>query len=215
MTSTTFVRRILKPLAFAAALTPALLLARDTWGGTLGGNPVEALTHRTGYAALLLLTLTLAVTPLRRVTGIGALVLMRRMLGLFAFFYATLHLLVYGLDRSLFEGVGLSPAVILEDIGKRPYITVGFAVFLILLALAITSTKGWIKRIGGRRWQALHRLAYVAAIGGVVHFWWLVKADVYRPTVFAVAVAVLLGYRLAAAGLRARARARATSPATV
>lgn len=207
MTSTQAVRFVLKPVAFAAALIPAALLAKDIVGGTLGANPVEALTHRTGFAALLMLTITLAVTPLRRITRVGALVLMRRMLGLFAFFYAALHLLVYGLDRSIFEGVGLSPAVIAEDIGKRPYITVGFTVFLILLALAVTSTKGWIRRLGGRRWQALHRLVYVAAIGGVVHFWWLVKADLYWPIVFAVALTVLLGYRVAAAARR-RARSR-------
>lgn len=210
MTSATLVRRVLKPAAFVAAASPAIRLASDIWTGNLGGNPVEALTHRTGFAALLMLTITLAVTPVRRITGISALGLMRRMLGLFAFFYACLHLIVYGLDRSIFEGVGLSPAVILEDIEKRPYITVGFTVYLMLLALALTSTKGWIKRLGGRRWNALHRLVYAAAIGGVVHFWWLVKADLYQPELFAVAVTVLLGYRIAAWGLRVRAR-RASS----
>ena len=118
------------------------------------------------------------------------------MLGLLAFSYASLHLLIYVLDQSLFAGTGISPAAIVEDIAKRPYITVGFTTFLLLLSLAVTSTNGWVRRLGGKRWQRLHRLVYVAAAGAVFHFLWLVKADVRLPAIYGVVLVALLGFRM-------------------
>ena len=205
MTATQWVRRFVKPLAFLTALVPMGVLLLDTVRGDLGANPVEALTHRTGFWALTLLSVTLAVTPARRLTGIGALVRLRRMLGLFAFTYAALHFTVYALDRSIWSGEGWTAQAIIEDVAKRPYITVGFAVFLMLGALALTSTKGWVRRLGGARWQRLHRLVYLAGLGGVLHFLWLVKADVLRPAIFGGVMVVLLGSRLIRRGRRATA----------
>jgi sulfoxide reductase heme-binding subunit YedZ len=210
MTSTQWVRRVVKPAAFVAALVPAVLLVRDTFTGNLGANPVEALTHRTGFWGLTLLTVSLAVTPLRRLTGVGALVHLRRMLGLFAFTYAALHFTVYALDRSIWSGEGWAMGAIVEDVVERPYITVGFAVFLILSSLAVTSTNGWVRRLGGRRWQALHRLVYVAALGGVLHFLWLVKADILRPAIFGAIVVGLLAVRLPRRKRRSGPRPEAT-----
>lgn len=182
--------RVLKAGVFALALLPALLLGWDAWRDRLGADPIETITHRTGWWALALLLATLAVTPVRRVTGWNGVVRVRRMLGLFAFFYACLHLLTYVVLDLYFAF-----DMVVEDIAKRPYITVGFTVFLILLALAVTSTAGWVRRLG-KRWQRLHRLVYVAAVGGVVHFLWLVKADLREPLIFAAVLAVLLAARL-------------------
>lgn len=206
--------RPLKPAIFALATVPAALLAFDAWRDRLGADPIETITHRTGWWALTLLLVTLAVTPVRRITGWNGIVRLRRMLGLFAFFYAVLHLLTY-VVLDLFFAFGL----VLEDIAKRPYITVGFTAFLILLVLAVTSTKGWIRRLG-KRWQRLHRLVYVAAVGGVVHFLWLVKADTREPLIFGAVLAVLLLARLrwprraAPAARPARRAADAMQPAT-
>jgi sulfoxide reductase heme-binding subunit YedZ len=182
--------RILKPIVFIAALLPLaqLVLAQFTTG--LGANPVEVMTHRTGLTALVLLFITLAITPLRKLTGLFWLVQYRRMLGLFAFFYAVLHFLIYAvLDQSL------DLSSVLKDVYKRPFITVGFLAFLLLIPLAITSTKGWIRRLG-KRWQLLHRLIYVSAIAGALHFIWLVKRDKQEPLTYAAVLAVLLGYRV-------------------
>jgi len=184
-------RRVIKPAVFLSAMFPFVWLGSDALRGTLGFNPVEELTHRTGFWTLVLLIATLSVTPLMQVTGFGRLIRVRRMVGLFAFSYALSHLLVYvTLDR-FFEF-----DTVLEDIAERPYITVGFACFLILLALAVTSTKGWIKRMGGKRWANLHSLIYLAAGGGVLHFLWLVKADTRRPVVFGLILVILLMMRL-------------------
>lgn len=196
MTQSQWVDRVVKPLVFLGSLVPLGWLVRDGLAGDLGANPVEYITHFTGLAALTFLLVTLAVTPLRRLTGIGALVRLRRMLGLYAFFYAVLHFGVYGLDRTFFEGTGWSLQVIGQDIAKRPYITVGFAAFSILGALAVTSTNRMVKRLGGRRWQRLHQLVYVAAALGVLHFLWLVKADVSQPTAYGLVLVGLLGARL-------------------
>jgi sulfoxide reductase heme-binding subunit YedZ len=172
--------------------------------GGLGTNPVEELLHRSGWWALAFLMTTLAVTPLRRLTGTGWLIKLRRTFGLIAFFYAALHFSIYlGVDQFF------AWEYILEDIGERPYITVGFSALLMLTALAVTSTKKMVKRLGGKRWARLHRLVYVAAALGVLHFWWLVKADIREPAIFAAILLVLLGYR-AAGPLRRRWTRRRT-----
>jgi len=182
--------RILKAAAFVLAALPAVVLAVDGLRGNLTADPIEDITHRTGWWALTLLMITLAVTPIRRLTGWNQVVRMRRMLGLFAFFYVALHLLTY-VVLDLFFAFD----ILLEDVMERPYITVGFAAFLILLALAVTSTRGWIRRLG-RRWQRLHQLVYVAALLGVIHFYWQVKADTREPLVYAGILALLLAARL-------------------
>jgi methionine sulfoxide reductase heme-binding subunit len=196
---------LLKPIVFVLALAPALWLLYAAISGGLSPNPIEDVTHATGRWALRLLLVTLAITPLRRLTGINELIRVRRMLGLFAFFYASLHLLTYvALDQFF------ALDAIWDDIAKRPYVTVGFLGYVLMVPLAITSTAGWIRRLGGRRWQQLHRLAYVSAIAGVLHFLWLVKADTSRPLRYAAVLAALLGLRLGfALGRRRRASAQA------
>ena len=185
---------------FLLCLLPFLKLAWDAARGDLTANPIEDVTHRTGFWALTLLMVTLAVTPVRRLTGWNRVIQYRRMIGLFAFFYACLHVAIYfGLDQLL------SFEFILEDIAERPYITVGFTAWVLLIPLAITSTKGWIRRLG-KRWQTLHRLIYVSAILGVLHFLWLVKADVRQPLIYAAVLATLFLLRLPVfKRLRARA----------
>lgn len=180
-----------KALVFLAALVPLGVIAAAAARGALGSNPVEALLHHFGEWALRLMLVTLAVTPLRRLTGWSQAVRLRRMLGLFAFFYAVLHLAVYVvLDRSLLI------EEVLDDLTGRPYVIAGFAAFVLLVPLAATSTNAMVRRLGGRRWRRLHRIVYVAAAGGVVHFWWLVKADVREPLVYAALLALLLALRL-------------------
>ena len=182
---------MVKPLLFAASLLPFVWLVRNGVAGELGANPVETVSRYTGDWTLRFLLLTLAVTPLRRLTGWQGLQRLRRMLGLYAFFYACLHVTTY-----LWLDQFFSPGAIAEDVLERPYITVGFASFLMLIPLAVTSTRGMMKRLGGRRWQRLHRLVYLTACGGVLHFLWLVKSDLAQPLVYALVLAVLLGYRL-------------------
>jgi sulfoxide reductase heme-binding subunit YedZ len=181
-------------LLFVNGLVPLALLAWDGYHHRLGANPPEFATRATGVLALVFILVTLTVTPLRRLTGANWLAKFRRMLGLFAFFYAGLHLLAYALFDKAF-----APSEIVGDVAARPFITVGMASFLLLVPLAATSTAGMIRRLGGRRWSRLHKLTYVAAVGGVVHYWMLVKADTRVPLAFAAALAVLLGYRLFAA----------------
>jgi sulfoxide reductase heme-binding subunit YedZ len=185
--------RVVKAAAFVLAALPAVVLAVDGLRGHLTADPIEEITHRTGWWAITLLMVTLAVTPVRRLTGWNHLVRMRRMLGLYAFFYAALHLLTY-VVLDLFFAFD----IFLEDVMERPYITVGMAAFTMLLALALTSTKGWIRRLG-KRWQQLHRLVYVAALLGVVHFYWQVKADTREPLIYAGVLAALLAARVTAA----------------
>ncbi len=157
----------------------------------LGANPIEYITHSTGWWTLGFLLLTLTVTPLRRLTGAAWLLRLRRMLGLFAFFYACLHFTTYLWLDQFFD-----PAGIAKDLVKRPFITIGFAAFLLLIPLAATSTNAMVRRLGAQRWQKLHRLVYVIAVLGVLHFWWLVKKDIREPLVFAAVLAVLLLARL-------------------
>ncbi len=183
---------VLKTLVFIAALVPvARLIVAALTGGSLTPNPIEYITHQTGWYALSFLTASLAVTPVRRLTGLAAIARFRRMLGLFAFFYATLHLLIwFCLDRFF------DYSTIFADIAKRPFITIGMTTFLLLLPLALTSTARSIRRLGGKRWRQLHSLAYVAAVTGVVHFWWLVKSDIRQPQRFAIVIGLLLGLRV-------------------
>ena len=192
----------LKAAAFAAALTPAALLAYGFYRffytqdlNALTADPGDYTTDQTGTWALAMLVITLTVTPLRRLTKWNELIKLRRMLGLFSFFYATLHMLTWVVFIHYVDLTSFDIKPFLEDIAKRPYITVGMATFLMLLALALTSNR-FAQRKLGRRWTTLHRLVYVAAIGAVLHFWWLVKADITLPRRWAVAVAILLGFRL-------------------
>jgi sulfoxide reductase heme-binding subunit YedZ len=186
-----WVRRIGKPVVFVVCLIPLTLLVRDFLGGRLSANPIEDLTHRTGDWTLIFLLITLGITPLRRITKWGVVLQFRRMLGLFAFFYGILHFSIYIVFDHFFD-----VAAILEDVTKRPYVTVGFTSLMLLVPLAVTSTKGWIKRLGGRRWNRLHQLVYVTAAGGVLHYLWLVKADTRRPIIFGVILVALLATRL-------------------
>jgi methionine sulfoxide reductase heme-binding subunit len=189
-----------KPLVFIACLLPLALLAWRIGTNTLGPNPVEEVLHFTGLWALRLLLVTLAVTPLRRLTGVGWLLRFRRMLGLYAFFYVCLHFAVYlVLDRSF------AWEEIVKDLTKRPYIIVGFAALVLLVPLAVTSTRGWVKRLG-RRWQVLHRSVYLIAILGALHFIWLVKADLLEPLIYSAVLAVLLAFRVPWSGLGSRLR---------
>jgi sulfoxide reductase heme-binding subunit YedZ len=183
--------RPFKPFVFLACLLPLARLGWKAYMGLLGANPIEVITHSTGDWTLLFLLITLAVTPLRRLSGQPWLIRYRRMFGLFAFFYVTLHFLTYIWLDKFFNVQDM-----LADIAKRKFITVGFTGFVLLIPLALTSTSGWIRRLGGKRWQALHRLIYAAAICGVIHYLWLVKADIRKPLQYGTVLAVLLGYRL-------------------
>src|SRR6185503_13977349 len=177
----------LKPLVFLLCLIPFGQLVYQAYTGDLGVNPIETITRFTGSWALIFLLSSLSVTPLRRLTGLNELIRYRRTLGLFAFFYATLHFATYlGLDLFFdFRAIG-------KDILKRPYITVGFIAFVVMVPLAVTSTAAMIRRLG-KRWQKLHRLVYLAAAAGVIHFYWLVKADIRRPAQYGAVLALLLG----------------------
>jgi len=184
------VRRF-KPFGFLACLLPLARLGWKAYMGLLGANPIEVITHSTGDWTLIFLLITLAVRPLRKLSGQPWLIRYRRMFGLFAFFYVTLHFLTYIWLDKFFNVHDM-----LADIAKRKFITVGFTGFVLLIPLALTSTSGWIRRLGGKRWQALHRLIYAAAICGVIHYLWLVKADIRKPLQYGTVLAVLLGYRL-------------------
>ncbi len=180
-----------KVAIFVICLIPFADLLWRFITGNLGINPVETLQHGTGDWTLRFLIFTLCITPLRKLLKLPDLIRFRRMLGLFAFFYVCLHFLTYlGPDQS-FDLAGMW-----KDVAKRPYITVGFTAFVLLIPLAITSTTGWIRRLGGKRWQMLHRAIYVAAVCGVIHYYWLVKSDVRKPLFYGTLVAILLLWRL-------------------
>jgi len=180
----------LKPVTFVACLLPFAQLLYRAYTNELGANPIETITRFTGSWSLFILLASLAVTPLRRITGWNDLIRLRRMVGLFAFFYATLHFSTYMVLDLYFDF-----AAIAKDILKRPYITVGFSALILMIPLAVTSTAGMIRRLG-KRWQQLHSLVYLIAILGVVHFYWLVKSDITRPAQYGMVLAGLLGYRL-------------------
>jgi sulfoxide reductase heme-binding subunit YedZ len=179
--------RLIKPLVFAASLGPLAYLSLGAWQRSLGANPIETITRSTGVWTLRFMLITLSVTPVRRLVGWNELIRVRRMLGLFAFFYGSLHLLTYVWLDQFFDW-----AAIVKDVAKRPFITAGFSAYVLLVPLAITSTAGMIRRLGGRRWRLLHRLAYATAALGVVHYWWLVKADIRPPRNYAIVLGVLL-----------------------
>ena len=181
----------IKVPVFLLCLVPLGILVWRALTANLGANPVEFIQHATGDWTLRFLVLTLCITPFRKLLKLPDLIRFRRTLGLFAFFYACLHFLTYlGPDQSF------DLAAIWKDVYKRPFITVGFAAFVLLIPLAITSTAGWIRRLGGRRWQILHRAIYISAICGVIHYYWLVKSAVLRPLTYGAIVAILLLWRL-------------------
>ena len=186
------IRFLWKPLVFVASLIPAALVVGDTFQitGTLGANPIEEIQDRFGNWGLRFILITLAVTPLRQLGGWNWLIRFRRMLGLYAFFYVLMHFLTW-----LFLDQGLLLSAIGEDIFERPFITIGFTAFLVLIAMAVTSTNGMRRRMG-RRWQKLHYGIYAAGILGVWHYWWQVKLDASDPAIYATLLAALLGYRL-------------------
>jgi methionine sulfoxide reductase heme-binding subunit len=184
------IKRALKGLVFCAALVPTAWLIWAGFTGNLGVNPAETIQLQTGRWALRFLLITLAVTPVRRLTGWNGVIQYRRMLGLFAFYHATLHFASYIVLDKYFDA-----AAIVVDIGKRPFITVGFAAFMLMLPLALTSTRGWIRRLG-RKWQALHRLIYPAAICAAIHFIWKVKVISGDPVTYALILTALLGFRV-------------------
>jgi sulfoxide reductase heme-binding subunit YedZ len=200
--------RFAKLLILVNGAVPMALLVWDQAHHRLGANPQNFLILTTGMMTLIFLTLTMAVTPLRKLTGLNWVIQFRRMLGLYAFFYGCLHFLCFfSLDR------GFSISSTLTEMLKRKYLIVGSTALLVMVPLAITSTNAMIKRLGGKRWRALHRLAYVAAVAGVIHYYMQVKADVRQPLVFAAVLAVLLGYRIVT-NLRQPKPAPAATPAS-
>jgi len=200
--------RWFKPVVFVACLGPLARVGWKAYMGRLGANPIEVITHSTGDWILIFLLVTLSVTPVRKLTGRLWLIRYRRMFGLFAFFYAVLHFLTYIWLDKFFD-----MHEVWADVSKRRFITIGFTGFVLLIPLALTSTAGWIRRLGGNRWRALHRLIYVSAIAGVIHYWWLVKADVSRPIAYGIVVASLLAFRLYYSSRRAAYRL-STRPAS-
>ncbi len=211
---------MLKPVVFLACLGPFFWLVWAGLTGNLSANPLSDLTNETGVWTLRFLCITLAITPLRRLSGWNGAIRFRRMAGLFAFFYGSLHFLTYLIvDR--FAGLDFPNGIVAwttvenlakavwDDVYKRPFITVGFTALASMVPLAVTSTAGMIRRLGGRRWNQLHRIIYVTAVLGVVHYWWLVKADIRRPLAYGAVVACLLVFRFYWARLRGSAPARA------
>jgi sulfoxide reductase heme-binding subunit YedZ len=220
VTENQITRWLLKPAVFVAAFVPAAILIYLTWvayngkpsawpalTGNLSANPLEDITHETGDWALRFLCITLAITPLRRLTGWNSAIRFRRMMGLFAFFYATLHFLTWAiLDRYIsldfpngpfaWSAVRIFAASVVDDIYKRMFITIGFAAFVAMWPLALTSTAGMIRRLGGRRWRRLHRLIYFSAVAVPIHYFLSVKADYRHPATYGLIVAILLGLRL-------------------
>ena len=182
-----------KIVVLVNALIPLVLLLWDLYHKRVGPNPLEFATRTTGMLTLVFLCLTVAVTPLRKIFGINSLVKIRRMLGLFAFFYGVLHLLTYVWFDRFFN-----LASVVQDVGRRRFILAGMIAFVLMVPLAITSTNKMVKRLGGKKWATLHRLVYLSAIAGVVHFWMLVKSDIRLPLTFAFILLFLLGYRLLA-----------------
>lgn len=180
----------LKIVLFVLALLPLAKLMVNGLMDHLGANPIERILRRTGFWTLTMLTLTMAVTPLRQLTRRVWIGRFRRMLGLFAFFYGCLHFATYLVLDQFFDWPG-----IFKDITKRPYITVGFSAFVLMMPLAITSTDAMLRRLGGKRWRALHRLVYLITAAGVVHFWWLVKKDITEPLIFALLLVLSLAVR--------------------
>jgi len=183
--------RLSKPAVFLACLVPVEILVWRGFHRELGANPIEFITHSTGNWTLIFLLITLSVTPLRKLTRQYWLINFRRMFGLFAFFYGTLHLMTYVWLDKFFD-----VHEILKDIAKRRFITAGMTAFILMLPLALTSSRWAIRKLGGKRWQILHRLIYFTAAAGVIHYIWLVKADLRKPLEYASVLGVLIAYRL-------------------
>ena len=199
-----------KVLVFLFCLVPLARLIWKAFHQGLGPNPIEFITHETGDWILIFLVLTVAITPARKLLRQPELIRFRRMLGLFAFSYAFLHFSTWiGLDK-FFDFSEMS-----HDVMKRRFITVGFTGFVLLIPLAITSTTGWVRRLGGKRWQRLHQLIYVTAIAGVVHYYWLVKSNVTKPVLYGFIMTLLLGYRFAVWVKKRRKRAASPAPSLV
>jgi methionine sulfoxide reductase heme-binding subunit len=183
--------QLLKVAVFLLCLGPAFVLTWKGFHSLLGANPIDVITRSTGRWTLTFLLITLSITPVRRITGMPWFIRFRRMLGLFAFFYGTLHLMTYVWLDKFFDVHDM-----LHDIAKRRFITAGMTAWALMLPLALTSTAGWIRRLGGKRWRMLHRLIYFSAAAGVVHFIWLVKADLRRPLTYGGVLLALLSFRL-------------------
>lgn len=200
-------KKFYKLVFFVNSLVPLVLLGWDAYWRKLGANPLEFVTRTTGMLTLVFLLVSLTITPLRKMTGWNWLGMNRRMLGLYAFFYGFLHLMTYIWFDRFFN---LKSTV--ADILLRPFIAIGMASFLIMVPLAVTSTNKMVKRLGGKRWNRLHKLAYLAGIGGVIHYWMLVKSDIRLPLAFAGALALLLGYRIYAANRKQSVPVRSPIP---
>lgn len=183
--------RVPKVVLFVLCLTPLSMLLWRAYGGNLTANPIEYMTRNSGTWTLRFLLLTLAITPLRRFLKAPELIRFRRMLGLYAFFYGFLHLTTYVWFDKFFDAADIA-----KDIAKRPFITAGFAGFVLMLPLAVTSTAGWIRRLGGKRWQRLHRLVYLSTLAGVIHYYWLVKSDIRLPVFYGALLALAILIRL-------------------
>ena len=182
---------LLKAVLFIASLIPVLRLSWFAYSDQLGANPIELITRSLGTWTLVFLLITLSITPVRKLSGWAWLIKLRRMAGLFAFFYASLHFITYIWLDQFFDF-----SSIYKDVIKRPFITIGFAAFVMLIPLAATSTNAMIKKLGGQLWQKLHRLVYLIAIFAVLHYWWLVKKDITQPLIYAAVLTLLLVYRV-------------------
>ena len=183
-------KKWIKVPVWILCLAPVCWLAWRAWNQDLTANPIEYITHFTGDWTIRFLVFTLAITPVRKLLKVPDLIRFRRLLGLFAFFYGFLHFSTYlGVDKFFdFHDIW-------ADVAKRPYITMGFTAFVLMIPLAVTSTTGWIRRMGGKRWQLMHRLVYGSAVAGVIHYYWLVKSDIRQPRLYAILFGILLGYR--------------------
>jgi sulfoxide reductase heme-binding subunit YedZ len=189
-------RWVIKPIVWMACLTPLALLIYDGFTANLTANPVEKITNTTGIWTLRLIVASLLITPLRWATGFNQLINYRRLLGLFAFFYASIHFSIYVVTTFFIGGFSeFDASGLWADLVERPYITAGFTAFVLMIPLAVTSTAGWIRRMGGKRWNLLHRLIYITALAAVLHYFWKVKLDATYPVYYGIAVAALLGFR--------------------
>ncbi len=187
---------MLKPIVWILCLAPLGFLIYDGFTDNLTANPIEKVTYTTGIWTLRLIVATIAISPLRWATGINQLVNYRRLFGLFAFFYACLHFTIYVVTTFFIEGFSdFDASGLVADLLERPYITAGFTAFVLMIPLAITSTAGWIRRMGGKKWNKLHRLVYITALAAVLHYFWKVKLDATYPVFYGIGVAILLGFR--------------------
>jgi methionine sulfoxide reductase heme-binding subunit len=196
VTASEWRRRVFKPAVWLACLAPLAYLVYSLYLDP-GANPIETVTNFTGIWTLRLIVATLAISPLRWLTGFNPLINYRRLVGLFAFFYASMHFTIYVVTTFFIGGFSnFDASGLWDDLVKRPYITAGFTAFVLMIPLAVTSTAGWIRRLGGKRWNALHRLIYITALAAVLHYFWKVKLDATFPVYYGIGVAILLGFRV-------------------